>query len=107
MTNVAEAASIGTPSLSAQAVKGIAVTITVTTSVAGKVDFYWNGKRIPGCAARATSGASPNISATCNWKPVVMAQTAITARIKPTDSAYTEKSSSAITVLPVRRTTQR
>ncbi len=107
VTNVVEPASIGAPMLSAQAFKGVAVTITVTTSVAGKVDFFWNGKRIPGCAAKVTTGASPNISATCSWKPQVMAQTAITARIKPTDTSFTTTTSNPISVLPVLRTTRR
>lgn len=107
VTNVTEPASIGTPTLSSQAVKGVATTITVTVDMAGKVDFFWNGKRIPGCLARSTTGTSPNITATCSWKPVVMAQSAITARIRPTDTSFTARTSDPISVLPVLRTTRR
>lgn len=107
VTNVAEPASLGTPSLSAEAVKGIALTITVSASVAGKVDFYWNGKKIPGCTARPTTGTSPNISATCLWKPLVMTQSTITARITPTSSSFSAASSAPVSVLPIRRTTRR
>jgi hypothetical protein len=107
ITDVAETVRIGSPSLSATAAKGIRTTITVTSDVAGKADFFWNGKRIPGCTNISTTGISPNITAQCSWKPNSFAPSTIYARIRPTSSAFSAANSSSITVLPVRRTTLR
>lgn len=107
VVNVAEYASVGTPSLSASPVKGVAVTITVTASVAGKVDFFWNGKRIAGCLGKSTTGTSPNITATCLWKPPVMNAITLSATIKPTDSNYLASKSGNLSILPLRRSTTR
>jgi hypothetical protein len=105
--NVAEVAKIGTPSLSAPAKKGISVTITVTADVAGKVDFFWNGKRIAGCLAVATSGTAPNLSALCQWKPTSVSAATIYAKIKPTSGSYSPSTSAELLVRPDKRTTLR
>jgi hypothetical protein len=107
ITDVAEVTNVGTPTLSAVATKGIAVTISVTTDVPGKVDFYWNGKRIPGCFNISTTGTAPNITGQCSWKPVTFAPSTVYARIRPTSSSYTAVNSPSITVRPVRRTNLR
>lgn len=107
ITDVAESAQVGTPTLSATAAKGVAVTITVSSDVAGKADFYANGKRIGGCFNKSTTGTSPNISAQCTWKPTTMSPTTIYARIRPTSSSYSASSTASITVIPARRTTLR
>jgi hypothetical protein len=107
ITDVAESARVGTPSLSAAAAKGVPVTITVTSDVAGKAEFYANGKRIGGCINISTTGTSPNISAQCSWKPTTMAPTTIYARVRPTSSSFTASTTTAITVIPARRTTLR
>ena len=107
ITDVAESARVGTPTLSATAAKSVPVTISVTSDVAGKADFYANGKRIGGCINLSTSGTSPNITAQCSWKPTVMAPTTIYARLRPTSTSYSATNSSSITVLPARRTSLR
>lgn len=107
ITDVAEAARVGTPTLSATAAKGVPVTITVSSDVAGKADFYANGKRIGGCINLSTTGTTPNITAQCAWKPTSMSPTTIYARLRPTSASYSATSSSSITVLPARRTSLR
>ena len=107
ITDVAESARVGTPTLSASAAKGVRTTITVTSDVAGKADFYSNGKRIGGCLNVSTTGTSPNITAQCSWKPTTMAPTTIYARVRPTSSSFTASTTTAITVIPARRTTLR
>ena len=107
ITDVAEVINVGTPTLSAVATKGIAVTISVTTDGPGKVDFYWNGKRIAGCFNISTTGTAPNFTGQCSWKPVTFAPSTVYARIRPTSSSYTASNSASITVRPIRRTTLR
>ena len=107
ITDVAESARVGAPSFSASATKGVRTTITVTSDVAGKADFYANGKRIGGCINVSTTGTSPNITAQCSWKPASMSPVTIYARVRPTSSSYSASSTAPITVLPARRTTLR
>lgn len=103
ITNVLEVASVGSPSLSGAAVKGLNVTITVTSDVAGKADFYWNGKRIPKCIGISTTGTSPNIVANCIWKPSSTAPAKLRVTIRPTSSSYLSASSPSISVIPTKR----
>lgn len=45
------------------------ININANLDIASKVTFLANGKRIPGCINVRTTGSTPNIIATCNWKP--------------------------------------
>lgn len=103
ITNVAESASLGALSLSSSARKGIPVSISLTSNVAGRFTFFANGKRISGCVSRPTSGTSPNFSGTCFWKPTTTANVRLTAALVPTDSSYSTTTSSTISVNPSRR----
>lgn len=103
ITDVVETANIGTPTLSATPIKGIQVTISVTSEVSGRVDFYWNGKKIAGCLNRQTTGSAPAITATCAWKPASTATAKIYAVVKPTSSSYTAGTTSTIIVKPAPR----
>lgn len=107
ITDVTEAAAVGAPTLNAQAKKGISVTITITSDVPGKADFYWNGKRIAGCFGRSTTGSSPNIIATCTWKPASTAPAKIYAVVKPTNSSFTTATSPVLSLIPAARGTVR
>ena len=60
------------------------VTITANVSVASRVTFRARNVIIPGCKNRLTSGTSPNIIATCNWRPSVRGNIPITATSTPT-----------------------
>jgi hypothetical protein len=73
--------------------------IAAATSSAGKVTFYANGKRIPGCIQISTI----SLVATCNWKPSVHAPATSTAQFTPSDSNYLSSSSSIISVRPSNR----
>ncbi len=103
VTDVVEAASLGSPSFSSTPMKGVVTTITITSDVAGKANFYWNGKKIPGCIAKSTTGASPNNIAQCSWKPATTGLSVIYARIVPTSSSYSAASSLSIAVRPIKR----
>lgn len=85
-----------------------AYTITVTTSVAGKVNFtaggslgsdgktVTQGATISGCGAVATTTSSPFI-ATCSWTPAAAGPNYLGATLTPTDS--TTYSSVSVTLL--------
>jgi hypothetical protein len=64
------------------------VTITVTVSIVGNVQFRANGVKISNCVKRAATGTSPNITATCIWKPSVRGNTRVTATLTPTNGSY-------------------
>ena len=64
------------------------VTITVSVSVAGTVLFRAKGVKISNCVKRSTSGTSPNITATCTWRPSTRGATPVTATITPTNGSY-------------------
>jgi len=67
--------------------KGVTTVITATLTVAGKTSFTVAGKRIPGCANKASSG-SP-IRATCSWKPTVSGSQILSVRFIPSDQSFT------------------
>lgn len=99
--------TVGAPSISGSAYKGISVTVTVTSTVAGRVRFFLSGKRIPKCLANATSGTSPNFSATCTWTPPTRGYATLTATFTPTDSNYSVVNSPENKIFVLNRTTKR
>lgn len=107
ITNVNENSNIGAPTVSGTINKGISITITVTSDVAGKVRFFVGGKRITKCLARSTTGSYPSFSATCSWKPPVTGRHNLTARITPTNNSYSASRSAATSVWVNRRTNPR
>jgi hypothetical protein len=107
ITNVNENSNIGAPTVSGTINKGISITITVTSDVAGKVRFFVGGKRITKCLARSTAGSYPSFSATCSWKPPVTGRHNLTARIAPTNNSYSASTSAATSVWVNRRTNSR
>lgn len=93
-------------SISAIQVKGSVVQLTAVASNAGKVRFYDNGKRIPGCISISTSG-SPTLTATCNWKVPVISKHSIYATLTPTDSNVLASRSTDLIVDAKKRTNSR
>jgi hypothetical protein len=87
--------------------KRLVTSLTVSLNVAGKATFLANGKRIAGCIKVNSSGVSPNIIASCRWKPSVMGTSVISVQHIPTDNSYANGTfqSSALSVVP--RTTKR
>lgn len=82
-----------------QAPKGQAIVITATIDQAGKVSFYVDGKRIPGCYNKSASAGNK----TCTWKPATQKQVTITVTLNPTNNVY-QSSSQSMKVWVVRRT---
>jgi hypothetical protein len=107
VSGVAISATIGTPTISGVAYKGITKPITITVGATGYMRFFMDGKRIPGCLNQLTTGTSPNFTATCNWKPPVKGARKINAVFTSTDASYLGVTSPAITVQVVPRTNTR
>jgi hypothetical protein len=82
-----------------QAPKGQAINIIATVDQAGKISFYVDGKKIPGCFNKSASVGN----VTCSWKPAVQKSVSIKATLNPTNSVY-NNSQSTLKVLVTRRT---
>ena len=82
-----------------QTPKGQNVVITATVDQAGRISFFADGKRIPGCYNKAVSGSTK----TCTWKPTIQKQVNLTSRLVPTNNAYSTATGS-LNVQVVRRT---
>jgi hypothetical protein len=84
-----------------------AVTITANVSAAAKVTFKAKNVVIPGCKNKATTGSSPNIVATCSWKPSTRGSVSITATAVPAAAGGSATSATPITAAVSNRTTSR
>jgi hypothetical protein len=82
--------------------KGISVVVTATVGTPGKIIFYANGKRIPGCIGR-----NALTSIDCSWKPPVQGSVRVTAVLVPTDTSVGISKSSDLLLTATRRTNQR
>jgi hypothetical protein len=78
-------------------------TIEALVPAAGRVTFYAAGKAISGCARKVTTGTSPNIKATCTWRPSSRGSVALSAMYTPTNVNF---SSSRVDYFPVTVTSR-
>jgi hypothetical protein len=103
ITNANETSTVGAPTFSAATVKGVTLTISITSNVAGRARFFVNGKRIPACLSRSTSGTYPNFTATCSWKPPVTGRHSVSASFTPTDNTFSASNSPVTTIQVLKR----
>jgi hypothetical protein len=78
---------------------------TITANIVGtngKVTFYLNSKRLPGCINRPTT----SLAATCPWKPAIHGIANLSAFFTPTSSAYLTSNTSRLFPI-VKRTSLR
>jgi hypothetical protein len=80
------------------------VVITANVTVAARVTFRVNGKILPGCKNKSTTGSSPNIIATCSWKPSNRGVVSLTASAAPTGAGISSSTSTPISIMVDRRT---
>lgn len=88
------------PTFSGTIYKGMLESVTVVVNIPGKVRFFIDGKKIPGCLAVNTTGTTPSITATCTWRPAVTGLRSIYATLTPFDGT-TGAVTSARSTLPV------
>jgi len=85
-----------------QVPKTQAINIIAAIDQAGKVSFYADGKRIPGCYNLSASVGNKS----CSWKPSIQKQVNLTATLNPTNNVY-NNSSDTLTVWVIRRSGNR
>ena len=107
VTDVVEIASIAAPTVAPTLFKGVTANISATSDFPGRVRFFIDGKRIPGCLSVATVGSAPTAVATCTFKPTMMGVHKISALITPTNNGITPALSANVTVTISRRTALR
>jgi hypothetical protein len=78
--------------------KGQAINIIANIDQAGRITFFVDGKRVPGCFNKSASVG--NVS--CSWKPAVQKAATISARLTPSNNVY-NASTSSLAVQVVRR----
>ena len=61
--------------------------ITASATVAGKVTFKVNGKRLPGCIKKSVSAPNSYI-ATCSYRPSTRGYIKISTTLNPTNNSY-------------------
>ncbi len=103
VSNVLEAAVTGAPTLSGPAFKGEIVTITISSTVPGKARFFVQGKRIPNCLGRSTTGSYPNYQVSCLWRPANIGFQSIMVSLTPSDNALSSVNSVSSTYLVTKR----
>lgn len=88
VVNIAEYATLTSPSLSGSPNKGSVVTISVTPSAggaAGTVTYLVSGKRIVNCYKKPFAGSG---NSTCSWKPTTAGSREISVTFTPNGSEY-------------------
>jgi hypothetical protein len=93
--------STTTISIPTSGTKRSALTLSATSNLVGFYTFYWRGKKISGCAKKATAASAP-YTATCSWKPSVPGLQTITATFSNSAAGYTTSTASANTTIARR-----
>jgi len=78
--------------------KSQAINIIAAVDQVGKISFFIDGKRIPGCTNKSASIGN----VTCSWKPAVQKAVNITANLNPSNNVY-NNSTGSLRVQVVRR----
>jgi hypothetical protein len=67
--------------------------------VASRVTFRARGVIIAGCKNKLTSGSSPNIVASCSWRPSTRGAVVLTATAAPTGAGISSTTATPISVM--------
>ena len=107
VTDVVDTSAFNSLTLGGSATFRQVVTITANVSVASKVTFRARNVIISGCKNKLTSGSSPNIIATCSWKPSMRGAVVITASAVPTGAGISSATATPVSVVVGNRTGSR
>ena len=80
------------------------IVITANVSVSSKVTFIANGKVLPGCKAKLTTGSGSSHSVTCGWKPSNRGSVSLSATAAPTGAGITGATATPVNIMVERRT---
>lgn len=107
VTDVVDTSSFNSLALAGSATTATyrtAIVITANITVASKVTFRVNGKVLPGCKNKSTTGSSPNIVATCSWKPSIRGNVSLTAAATPTGAGISSATATPVSIMVGNRT---
>jgi hypothetical protein len=103
VTDVVDTSAFNSLALGGAATFRQVVTITANVSVASRVTFRAKNVIIAGCKNKLTSGSSPNIIATCSWRPSMRGAVVITATAVPTGSGISTATATPVSVVVGQR----
>jgi hypothetical protein len=103
VTDVVDTSAFNSLALGGAATFRQVVTITANVSVASRVTFRAKNVIIAGCKNKLTSGSSPNIIATCNWRPSMRGAVVITATAVPTGAGISSATATPVSVVVGKR----
>jgi hypothetical protein len=103
VTDVVDTSAFNSFTLSGTPAYRTTLQITANITVSSKVTFKVNNVRIPGCINLRTSGTSPNIVATCNWKPARRGDLTLTAAASPTGAGISTSSATPLKTFVTKR----
>ena len=98
VTDVVDTSAFNSFALGGTASFRTVVTITANVSVASRVTFRARGVIIAGCKNKLTTGSSPNIVATCSWRPSTRGAVTLTATASPTGAGISSTTAPQLSV---------
>jgi hypothetical protein len=102
VTDVVDTSGFNSLALAGSAVTATyrtSVIITANVTVASKITFTVNGKVLPGCKNRSTSGSGSSHSVTCTWKPSRRGDVTLTAAAAPTGAGISSATSTPVSIM--------
>ena len=99
VTDVVDTSSFNSLALGGSATFRQVVSITANVSVPSRITFRAKNVIISGCKNRLTSGSSPNIVATCSWRPSMRGAVVITASAVPTGAGISSATATPVSVV--------
>ena len=84
-----------------------AINISINVDQSSKVTFMANGKTIPGCKSRQTTGSGSSHAVTCSWRPSTRGALSLTAKAIATSGGLIGATVNALNVTVGGRTTKR
>ena len=107
VTDVVDTSAFNSLALGGAATFRQVVTITANVSVASKVTFRARNVIISGCKNKLTTGSSPNIVASCSWRPSIRGSVTLTATATPTGAGISSSTATPLSVMVGNRSGNR
>ena len=110
VTNVVDTTSFSTFSIAGNAKSTTyreTISLTATVSVASKITFYSNGKRIAGCISKLATGSGSTFTSICTWRPMQIGYAELTSRAVPISAGLSGANSTSLSVFVGKRTSTR
>lgn len=84
-----------------------AINLVAVVTVASRVTFTANQKRIPGCVSKLATGSASSFTATCSWKPTGRGYLTLSSQAVPIGAGITGATSTNVRIFVGSRVTRR